>query len=134
MNINCGPSHFSRQQKHSRYPSSRCDARYNRETGRLLKTRFGEIRCAVCANDVSQTEISIMVLMLFQTCMRHRAVCSISVATIAAKDMKCVSFGTIQLGGIHLLGMNQRFRFLLFFYLLFRIFSFSVHAFVFFIL
>ena len=27
---------------------------YNEETGRLLRTMFGEHRCAVCANDASQ--------------------------------------------------------------------------------
>ena len=73
---------------------------YIGETGRPLRTRFGEHHRAVCANDASQP-----VAGHFNSGshvvsdVKIRALCQsvpFLVATIAAKDMKCVSFPNLE--------------------------------------
>ncbi len=70
---------------------------YIGETGRQLRTRFGEDDRAVSANDANQP-----VARHFNygshciSDMKIRALCPILVATIAAKDWKCVSFPNLE--------------------------------------
>ena len=78
---------------------SRCGMLYIKETGRCLRTRFGEHRRAVTSNDANQP-----VARHFDNgshCvsdMKIRDLCPISlVAMIAAKDMKCASFASLAL-------------------------------------
>ena len=84
---------------------------YIGETGRPLRTRFGEHRRAVCANDASQP-----VARHFNSGshvvsdMKIRALCPISGSNDSRKrhEMRLIS----KLGTLHPLGMNERFSYI----------------------
>ena len=90
---------------------SRCGMLYIGETGRQLRTRFGEHRRAVSANDANQP-----VARHFNSGshwisdMKIRALCPISVRNDSRKrqEMRLIS----KLGTVHPLGINERFSFI----------------------
>ena len=90
---------------------SRCGMLYIGETGRQLRTRFGEHRRAVSANDANQP-----VARHFNSgshCtsdMKIRALCPISGSNDSRKrqEMRLIS----KLGTVHPLGINERFSFI----------------------
>ncbi len=90
---------------------SRCGMLYIGETGRQLRTRFGEHRRAVSANDANQP-----VARHFNSgshCisdMKIRALCPISGSKDSRKrqEMRLIS----KLGTVHPLGINERFSFI----------------------
>ncbi len=90
---------------------SRCGMLYIGETGRQLRTRFGEHRRAVSANDSNQP-----VARHFNSgshCisdMKIRALCPISGSNDSRKrqEMRLIS----KLGTVHPLGINERFSFI----------------------
>ncbi len=91
---------------------SRCGMPYIGETGRQLRTRFGEHRHAVSANDANQP-----VARHFNSgshCisdMKIRALCPISGSNDSRKrqEMRLIS----KLGTVHPLGINERFSFII---------------------
>jgi hypothetical protein len=71
---------------------------YIRETGRPSRTRFGEHRRAVIGNDANQPVARHFTTGNYSASdMEIRAICPILVATIAAKDTKCLSFPNLAL-------------------------------------
>ncbi len=90
---------------------SRCGMLYIGETGRQLRTRFGEHRRAVSANDANQP-----VARHFNSgshCIsdiKIRALCSISGSNDSRKrqEMRLIS----KLGTVHPLGINEHFSFI----------------------
>ena len=90
---------------------SRCGMLYIGNTGRQLRTRFGEHRRAVFANDANQP-----VARHFNSgshCisdMKIRALCPISVSNDSRKrqEMRLIS----KLGTVHPLGINEHFSFI----------------------
>ena len=90
---------------------SRCGMLYIEETGRLLRTRFGEHRRAVAANDANQP-----VARHFKfgshciSDIKIRALCPISGSNDSRKrqEMRLIS----KLGTVHPLGVNERFSFI----------------------
>ena len=90
---------------------SRCGMLYIGETGRQLRTRFGEYRRAVSANDANQP-----VVRHFNSgshCIsdiKIRALCPISGSNNSRKrqEMRLIS----RLGTVHPLGINKRFSFI----------------------
>ena len=71
---------------------------YIGKTGRPLRTRFGEHRRVVCANDASQPvarHFNSGSHVVSDT--KIRALVAFLAATIAAKDMKCASFPNLEL-------------------------------------
>ena len=106
------PFHVHLFPSHLLYIScSRCGVLYIGETGRCLRTRFGEHRRSVTSNDANQP-----VARHFNNdshCvsdMKIRALCPISSSNDSRKrhEMRLIS----KLGTVHPLGINKRFSYI----------------------
>ena len=91
--------HFTCTSSHLIYciSCSRCGMLYIGETGRCLRTRFGEHRRSVTSNDANLLpDTSTMAVIVFLIWKFEPSV-PFLVAMIAAKDMKCASFPNLVL-------------------------------------
>ena len=86
---------------------------YIGETGRQLRTRFGEHRRAVSANDANQPVAIHRFQFWYSHCisdMKIRALCPISGSNDSRKRQEMRR--TSKLGTVHPLGINERFSFI----------------------